>query len=124
MTRITAFLFAAIIAATSFAQSRKVFDLGTDYGLTGMQSKVVLSSSPGTIAAAQAKYPTAYARCKGLGWTDAKFLTLTAFDAAWMDAVYKGQSSGDPTQYLNSQNHVTVPPGQYWQTIGADFSGG
>lgn len=124
MTRITAFLFAAIIAATSFAQNRKVFDLGADYGLTGLQSKVVLSSSPGTIAAAQAKYPTAYARCKGLGWTDAKFLSLTAFDAAWMDAVYKGQSSGDPTQYLNSQNHVTVPPGQYWQTIGADFSGG
>lgn len=124
MKRTLTILFAAIIAATSYAQNRKVFNLTDDYGLTGLQSKVVLSSSPGTIAAAQAKYPTAYARCKGLGWTDAKFLTLTAFDAAWMDAVYKGQSSGDPTQYLNSQNHVTVPPGQYWQTIGADFSGG
>ena len=112
------------LTLTANAQNRKVFDLAADYGLSGMQSKVQLSNSPGTIAAAQAKYPTAYARCIGLGWTDAKFMTLTAFDAAWMDAVYKGQSSGNPAQSLNSQNHVTVPPGQYWQTIEADFSGG
>ena len=55
------------LTLTANAQNRKVFDLAADYGLSGMQSKVQLSNSPGTIAAAQAKYPTAYARCIGLG---------------------------------------------------------
>ena len=106
------------------AQTRKAYDLGADYGLTAMQSKLQLSNL-GTVDAAKAKYPRAYARLSGLGWTDGKFMTLSAFDAAWMDAVYQGQGGGQPiTGVLNSQNHVTVPPGRYWQTVTAEFSGG
>ena len=114
----------ALVVGTASAQTRKVYDLRADYGLTEMQSKMQLSNL-GTIDAAKAKYPRAYARLSGLGWTDGKFLTLSAFDAAWMDAVYQGQGGGQPiTGVLNSQNHVTVPPGRYWQTVTAEFSGG
>lgn len=114
----------AVVVGTASAQTRKAYDLRTDYGLTEMQSKLQLSNL-GTIDAAKAKYPRAYARLSGLGWTDAKFLTLSAFDAAWMDAVYQGQGGGQPiTGVLNSQNHVNVPPGRYWQTVTAEFSGG
>ncbi len=114
----------AVVVGTASAQTRKAYDLRADYGLTEMQSKLQLSSL-GTLDAAKAKYPRAYARLSGLGWSDAKFLTLSAFDAAWMDAVYQGQGGGQPiTGVLNSQNHVNVPPGRYWQTVVAEFSGG
>lgn len=111
-------------AAPVSAQTRKAFDLERDYGLTAFQSQVLISTL-GTIDALKSKYPRAYARCSGKGWTDAKFASLTAFDAAWMDAVYQGQGGGQPvTGWLASQNHVTVPAGRYWQTIDAEFSGG
>ena len=115
---------ACITIGSAPAQTRKVYDLGVDYGLSAMQSKMQLSNL-GTIDAAKAKYPRGYARLSGLGWTDGKFMTLSAFDAAWMDAVYQGQGGGQPiTGVLNSQNHVIVPPGRYWQTVSAEFSGG
>lgn len=112
------------VASMATAQVRKVYDLAADYGLNHTQSKAQLSQL-GTLAAAKTKYPRAYARLSGLGWTDAKFITLSAFDAAWMDAVYQGQGGGQPiTGVLNSQNHVIVPPGRFWLTVPAEFSGG
>lgn len=124
MKLLATILFAAIIATSAAAQTRKAFDLERDYGLTAFQSQTTLANL-GSIDAMKTKYPRAYARCSGKGWTDAKFLTLSAFDAAWMDAVYQGQGGGQPvTGWLASQNHVTVPMGRYWQTIDAEFSGG
>lgn len=114
----------ALVVGNASAQTRKAYDLRADYGLTEMQSKLQLSNL-GTLDAAKVKYPRAYARLSGLGWTDGKFMTLSAFDAAWMDAVFNGQGGGQPiTGVLNSQNHVVVPPGRYWQTVTAEFSGG
>ena len=72
---------ACITIGSAPAQTRKVYDLGVDYGLSAMQSKMQLSNL-GTIDAAKAKYPRGYARLSGLGWTDGKFMTLSAFDAA------------------------------------------
>lgn len=106
------------------AQKKATIDLKVDYGLTELQSKLQLSSL-GTIAVTSAKFPRAYARMIGKGWSDAKFQTLSCFDAAWMDAVYQGQGGGQPiTGVLNSQNHVIVPAGAYYQTVIAEFSGG
>jgi len=106
------------------AQTRKTYDLYADYGLMALHSKLKLQNL-GSLAQMQAKFPKSYARCSGLGWTDAKWLSLTYFDGAWQDAVYQGQGGGQPiTGFLASQNHVIVPFGEYWQTIPAEFSGG
>lgn len=123
---LTRLLCLAFIGATltASAQTRKTYDLQADYGLSAIQSKLQLSNL-GSTDAAKAKYPRAYARCNGLGWTDGKFMTLSAFDAAWMDAVYQGQGGGQPiTGVLNSQNHVIIPSGRFWQTVIAEYSGG
>jgi hypothetical protein len=112
------------VCFTAGAQKKATIDLKAAYGLSEVQSKLQLSNL-GTIAVTSAKFPRAYARCIGKGWSDAKFQSLSCFDAAWMDAVYQGQGGGQPiTGTLNSQNHVIVPAGAYWQTVIAEFSGG
>lgn len=104
---------------------RKTFNLESDYGLNSRQSMAQLKDI-GTLSENTAKYDSAYARVKqGLGWTDDKFQTLSAFDAAWMDANWKGIGGGQTSAtYLNSQNHVIVPAGTYYQTVIGEFNSG
>ena len=106
------------------AQTRKAYDLERDFGLSAMQSKLNLANL-GTVDAAKAKYPRVFARFNGLGWADAKVMTLSAFDAAWWEALLQGQGGGQPvTGMVASNNHIDVPAGTYWQTMPAVFSSG
>lgn len=117
-------IIAALFALTSTAQTRKVFDLEKDFGLGAMQSQLTLTNL-GTTDAAKAKYPRVFARFTGLGWTEAKVMSLSAFDAAWWEAILQGQGGGQPvTGMVASNNHIIVPAGTYYQTIDAVFSGG
>ena len=106
-------IIAALFALTSTAQTRKVFDLEKDFGLGAMQSQLTLANL-GTTDAAKTKYPRVFARFTGLGWTEAKVMSLSAFDAAWWEAILQGQGGGQPvTGMVASNNHIIVPAGTY-----------
>ena len=52
-------------------------------------------------------------------------MSLSAFDAAWWEAILQGQGgSQSVTGMVASNNHIIVPAGTYYQTIDAVFSGG
>lgn len=106
------------------AQTRKAYDLERDFGLSAMQSKLNLGNL-GSVDAAKAKYQRVFARFTGLGWADARVMTLSAFDAAWWEAILQGQGGGQAiTGMIASNNHIAVPAGTYWQTMPAVFSSG
>jgi len=117
-----------LLLPAAHAQDRKTFDLRAEFGLTEMQSMLQLSNL-GSLDAMKAKYPRAYARmtspAPGPAWSDAKFMTLSAFDAAWLQAVWAGLGGGQPISgWLSSNNDVVIPAGTYYQTITAEYSGG
>lgn len=100
--------------------------LAEAYGLHPMQSQLQLKNMFSTAAEAKARYPYAFARFQQkFGWTDARCMLLSAFDAAWHDAVWQGQGGGQPiTGYLVTTTSIVVPEGTYWQTVTAPFSQG
>lgn len=76
------------------AQTRKAYDLGADFGLTHLQSKMQVRNLVADTNAAKARYPQFYARRRNLGKTGAQFMNLSAFDAAFGEAVWQGQGGG------------------------------
>lgn len=105
--------------------ARKVYNLETDFNLNYTQSAVQLFEI-GPLSDNIKKYPKAYERLTtGLGWSDDKFQSISAFDAAFLEATWQGQGGGQPINgYLASANHVIIPHGTYRLTIPAEVSFG
>lgn len=122
-------IIAALITscAPAHAQNpnRKVMDLRAEYGLNEMQSKVLVRNLFSTEAAAQAKYPSAWADWTARGKTPAQFMVLSAADAAISDAVWRGNGgTGTPGQWPDSKNPIHFPQGTYALTVPALASEG
>lgn len=129
MKRHTAVLAALAIAfsfTTAHAQTPpKPIDLFEAYGLHPLQGKLQVRNLVATPELAAARYPHAFARFAAIGWQPGKFMALSAFDAAWADAVWSDHGGGQPLNgYLVSTAAVNVPAGTYWQTVTALFSTG
>lgn len=105
--------------------NRKVMDLRVEYGLNELQSKLQLRNLFTTEAAAQAKYPSAWADWQARGRTAAQFMVLSAADAAIADAVWRGNGGvGALGQWPDSKNTLLFPQGTYALTVESRASEG
>lgn len=114
---------ASVIVGSASAQTRKPYDLALDFGLGEMQSMLQVKNLVPDTNAAKQKWPRFWQRRAAIGYRAAHFMDLSAFDAAWGEAVWQGHGGGQPISgYLSSTNHVKVPKGTYYQTIIAEVS--
>lgn len=117
-------ILSLLVTAPAFAQGRKIVDLRADLGLLPTMSQARVSDVM-TLTAAKAKYPEAYQRALGLAWGDAKFMSISMFDVCMLQAEWAGKGGASSyTGYLDGQNHVEIPEGNYYVTVTGEFSSG
>lgn len=118
-------VFITCTPASAQNPNRKVMDLRAEYGLNELQSKLQVKNLFSTQAAAQAKYPSAWADWQARGKSAAAFMELSAADAAASDAVWRGNGgTGTLGQWPDSKNPLMWPQGTYAFTISALASEG
>ncbi|HQZ44012.1 MAG TPA: hypothetical protein PK735_14085, partial [Flavobacteriales bacterium] len=104
------------------AQTRKVYNLETDFGLSWMQGKLQVKNIVTDTVKAKERFPVFYAYRASKGFKGAHFMELSCFDADFGEAGRQGHG-GTTNAMLNSNNHIIVPSGEYWQTITAEVRG-
>lgn len=95
--------------------------LNEEYGLDHTQSSKTVADLGNT----QQDYPALWEHLSAKGWTAAQFGNLTAFDAAFGDAVWQGKGGASlPGSHVDSNNTIYIPAGEYRTRITAKASSG